>query len=206
LANCQPSSASGQSPAVSIQPGSPVSPEATLVVQSRDHEPRRDVSLTGPDAGEVLDAALANLVTDVHPTRGVEEDGTGEVRRAPGIGDFEDGTGPERITPDRSDPTGFVRPVEPSPYVQPVDSGLIWTDAISDVVLDELATSAVRLPVRLAVSVDSIVRTEPSQEPGERLAKLAATLIVAGSWGHRARFGGVTSRQAGRRRDRTELK
>jgi hypothetical protein len=206
LATGQWSVPSGQPPAVSIQTGSPVSPEPTFVVQSQDHEPRRDVSLTGPDAGEVLDAALANLVTGAHPTRGVEPDGTGEVRRAPGIGDFEDGTKPEPITPDQSDPTGFVCPVEPSLHVQPVDSGLIWTDAISDVVRDGQATSAVRLPVRLTVPVDSIVRTEPSQEPGERLAKLAATLIVAGSWGHRARFGGVTSRQAGRRRDRTELK
>jgi hypothetical protein len=78
-------------------------------------------------------------------------------------------------------------------------------DSISDALLDELIAAAVESPGRLAVPADPIARPETPPEPGKDLAKLAATLIVAGSWGYRARFRGVTSRPAGRRRGRKEL-
>jgi hypothetical protein len=70
--------------------------------------------------------------------------------------------------------------------------------------LDELAAAAVGSLGRLAVPTDPFARPETPQEPGKGLAKWAATLIVAGSWGHRARSRGVTRRPAGRPRERKE--
>jgi hypothetical protein len=75
---------------------------------------------------------------------------------------------------------------------------------ISDAVLDELAAAAIGLPGRMAVPADPFIRQERPREPGKGLAKWAATLIVAGSWGHRGRSRGVTSRRAGRPREREE--
>jgi hypothetical protein len=75
-------------------------------------------------------------------------------------------------------------------------------DAISDSLLDELAAVAIGWPGRRIIPAEPIARPEMPQEPGEGLAQLAATLVVAGSWAHRARFRGVTSRPAGRPRDR----
>jgi hypothetical protein len=77
-------------------------------------------------------------------------------------------------------------------------------DSISDALLDELAAAAVGLACRLPVPTDSIARPETPQEPDNGLAKLAATLIVAGSWVHRGRFRGVTSWAAGRPRYRKD--
>jgi hypothetical protein len=181
--------------------GAPVGLEATLVVQGLDYDEGSEVSLTGSGAGELLDAALAALATDADRARGEEAHETGDVRRAPGTGDFENGTGPERISPDRSIPAGLVRPVEFPHHVRQIEGGLVRMHAISDVVIDEVATSAVRLPKSLAIPFDLIVRSETPQEASGGLAKLAAILIVAGSWGHRARFRGVTSRQGVRPRE-----
>jgi hypothetical protein len=75
-------------------------------------------------------------------------------------------------------------------------------DAMSDAMLDDLAAAVVGWPGRPAVPADPIARPEASREPAEGLARLAATLIVAGSWSHRARFRGATRRQAGRPRYR----
>jgi hypothetical protein len=66
--------------------------------------------------------------------------------------------------------------------------------ALSDAVLDELAAAVVGSPRRLDVRSDPIARPETAQQPGTSLTKLAATLIVAGSWGYRARSRGVASR------------
>jgi hypothetical protein len=77
-------------------------------------------------------------------------------------------------------------------------------DAISDAMLDELAAAAVGSPGRRAVPADPIARPETPQEPGAGRETLAATLIGAGSWVHRARFRGVTSRPVGRLRERKE--
>jgi hypothetical protein len=154
--------------------------------------------LTRPEAGEVLDAMLADRVTDADPSRGEEADGNSGVPDLPGAGEVKDATELERIPPDRIDPTGVARPVELPPRVRPVERGLIRMGAVSDAVLDELAAAVVGSPGRLAVPTDPIARPETRPEPAQGLAKLAATLIVAGSWGHRARFRGATRRRAGR--------
>jgi hypothetical protein len=62
--------------------------------------------------------------------------------------------------------------------------------------LDELAAAAVRSAGRLEVLAAPIARPETSQGRGKGMAHLAATLIVAGAWAHRARFRGATSRRA----------
>jgi hypothetical protein len=77
-------------------------------------------------------------------------------------------------------------------------------DAISDSVLDELAAAVIGSAGRVAVPADPIARPETPPARGKGLAKLAATLIVAGSWGHRARFRGVTSRPAVKLRERKQ--
>ncbi len=112
------------------------------------------------------------------------------VPNSPKTGDVEDGTGPERIPPDRIDPTGFARPVGLPIPVRPIGRGPIGMDSLSDTVLDELAADAVGWPGRTAVSSGPIARPAPSPEPGGGLTKLAATLIVAGSRGYLARSGG----------------
>jgi hypothetical protein len=77
-------------------------------------------------------------------------------------------------------------------------------DTMSDRWLDEVAAAVVRSAGRVAVPADPIARSETPPGPGAGLARLAATLVVAGSWGHRPRFRRVTSRQAGRPRERKE--
>jgi hypothetical protein len=74
----------------------------------------------------------------------------------------------------------------------------------SDVVLDGLAAAVVGSTARLGVPADPIARPETPPEPGKGLAKLAVTLVVAGSWGHRARFRRVTSQPAERPRYRKD--
>jgi hypothetical protein len=194
----------GQWPAAGNPTGSLVGPEATLVVRGLHHDHRREPSLIEPDAGRALDSALAGLVTDVDPSRGEDGDVTSGGRVLPGAGEVEDGTTPERIPTDRIDPSEFARPVELPMGVRTVERGLIRIDTISDRLLDELAAAVVGPPGRPVVPADPIARPETSQQPGNVLAKLAATLIVAGSWGHSARFRGVTSRPPGRPRDRKE--
>jgi hypothetical protein len=160
--------------------------------------------MTGPDADHRLDSVLADLVADADRSRGDAADGTSGVRGRPGAGGVGDGTTPERIPLDRIDPTESARPAaaEPPLRVRPVERGPLGMDAISDSVLDELAVAVVGSPGRLAAA-DPIARPETPREPGKGLAKWAATLIVAGSWGQRARFQGVTIRLAGRPRRRS---
>jgi hypothetical protein len=203
-ASGQWSAVSGQWSAAGVPTSFQVGPETTLVAQGLDRDPGRDHSSTGSDAGQVLDAVLADLVTDTDRSRGEEADGRGGVPGLPGAGEVEDAAEPERIPPARIDPTGFARPVELPSGARPVERGLIWMGAISDALLDELAAAAVGSPGRLAVPADAIARPETPPEPGNGLAKWAATLIVAGSWGHRARFRRFTSRPAGRPRYRKE--
>jgi hypothetical protein len=174
------------------------------VLQGPKLDHRGKFSLTGPNAAQVLDAVLTDLVTDADRSRGVETDGISGVPGLPGTGDVEDGTRPERIPPARNDPTGSARPVELPPRARPVERGLIRMDAISDALLDELA-AVVGSPGNLAVPADPIARPETPPEPGQGLAKLAATLIVTSPWAYRARFRGITSRQVGRPRERKEL-
>jgi hypothetical protein len=178
--------------------------EPTLVVQGPDHDEWRELSSIGPEAGRVLDSALADLVTVADKPRGEDADGTSGGRVLPGARDVPDGTTPERIRSDRIDPTELVRPVGLPPRVGPVERGIMRTDSITDALLGDWAVAAVGLAGRVALPADSIVRREEPQEPRDVLAKLAATLIVAGSWGHRARFRGVTSGPAGRLRYRKE--
>jgi hypothetical protein len=191
--------------AAGVPTGLPAGPEASLVVQGPAHETRRDLSSTGPDADHVLDAALADLVTDADPSRGERADGSSGVRSLPGPAAVEDGTTPERIPPGRIDPTEFVRPAELPRRVPPADRGLMRMDSISEAWLDALAAAAAGLPGRPTVHADPIARAGSPQEPDEGLVKLAATLIVAGSWGYRALSRGAVSRRAGRPRDRKDL-
>jgi hypothetical protein len=177
-------------------------PEPALVLQGPSLDHRREPTWTGPDVRWVLDAVLADLVTDADRSCGEPVDGRSGVPGLPG--DVDDCTEPERIPRHRIDPAGFARPVELPPRVRPVERGLIRMDSISDASLDEVAAAAVGSSVRLPVPADPIARPEPPPEPGKDLARLAATVIVAGSWGHRARFRAVTSRQAGRPRDRQD--
>jgi hypothetical protein len=188
----------GQGPAVGGPTGSQAGPEPTLVIQGPEHDHGRDPGLTRPDAGEVLDAMLADLVTDADRSRGEEGDGNRGVPGFSGAGEVEDAIEPERIPPDRIDPTGVARPLEPPPRVRSFGRSLIRMDTMSDGWLDELAAAVVVSSGRVAVPADPITRPETPPEPDKGLAKLAATLIVAGSWSHRARFRGATSRHAGR--------
>jgi hypothetical protein len=118
----------GLSPTAVGPTGSPVGPAPTLVVQGLDRDHRRELSLTGPDAGGVLDSALADLVTDADPPRGEEAAGTSGVRGPPRTGDAEDATGPERIQADRLDPAELARPAKLPLRVPPVERGLIQMD------------------------------------------------------------------------------
>jgi hypothetical protein len=190
-------------PAAGVPAGLQAGPEASLVVQGPAHETRRDLSSTGLDADHVVAAALADLVTGADPSRGDGADGTTEVPGLPAEGHVEDGTGTEPIRSDRIDPTGFARPLELPLRVRPVERGVIRPGLRSDVTPDERA-AAVGWRKPMAVPGDPIARPANPREPGVALAKLAATLIVAGSWGHRARFRGVMSRSAGRPRDQKE--
>jgi len=70
--------------------------------------------------------------------------------------------------------------------------------------LDELAAEAVGWPGRTDVPADPGAPPVTRPGPSGSLTRLAVTLVVAGSWGGRARFRGVTSRQAGRPRDSKE--
>jgi hypothetical protein len=178
-------------------------PEASLVVRGPAHETRRDFASTGPDADPVLDAALADLVTDTDPSRSERADGTTDVLGRPAERDVEDGTGTEPSRADRIDPTGFARPVELPLRVRPVERGVIRPGSRFDAAPGELA-AAIGWRRPMAVLGDPIVWPADPREPGEALAKLAATLIVAGSWGHRAGFRGITSRPAERPRERKQ--
>jgi hypothetical protein len=71
----------------------------------------RELSLGGPDAGPVLNAALADLFTDAERSPDEEAVGRSGVPGLPGAGEVEDGTTPERILPDRIDPADLARPV-----------------------------------------------------------------------------------------------
>jgi hypothetical protein len=185
-------------PASGVPTSLPVGPEPTLVIEGPEHDNGRDRGLTRPDAGEVLDAMLTDVVTDADQSLGEEADRNSGVPGLPGAGGVKDATELERIPPERIDPTGVARPVEPPPRDRSFERGLIRMDAISDAMLDELAAAVLGSPGRLAVPADPIARPETHQEPGKGLAKWAATLIVAGSWGHRTRSRGVTSRPVGR--------
>jgi hypothetical protein len=169
-----------------------------------NHQDAGELSLTGPDADHVLDSVLADPVTDADPSRGDRADGTTGLSGLPAEGHVEDGTGTEPIRSDRIDPTEYARPVEVPLRVRSVEHGLIRMDTISDAALDELAAAVVGSPGRPAVPADPIARPETPPEPGKGLANWAATLVVAGSWGHRARFRVVMSRPAGSPRDRKE--
>jgi hypothetical protein len=195
---------SGQGPTAGVPASLPVGPEPALVIEGPDRDHGRELSLTRPDEGRVFDSVLADLVAGADRSRGDEADGTSGGRGMPEAGGVEDGPAPERIPPDRIPPAGFARPVEFPIRIRPVERGPIGRDAISDSVLDELAAAAVGATGRRAVPADPIARSETPQEPGKGLAQWAATLIVAGSWSRRARFRGVSSRQAGRPRDREE--
>jgi hypothetical protein len=194
----------GPSPTVSVPTISQASPEPTLVTQDLDHETLRERLLTTPDTGRVLDAALADLVTRADPALNVEVGGTSGVQRLPGTRHVEDGTTPKRIPTDRIDPAEFARPVELPHHNRPVKHGFIRKDSPPDALLDDLAADAVGFPGRLPIAVDAITRSEIMPERGEGLAKLAAILVVAGSWGYRAHFRGVTSWPAGTPRYRKE--
>jgi hypothetical protein len=187
---------SGQWLAAGGPAGSLIGPEPAPVVQGLAEDNGRELPLTGHEAGRVRDLALADLVADADQTRGEDAEETNGIRALPGARDVEDGTGPERIRSHRFDPAEFVRPVEVPLRVRPIERGLIRIDSISDALLDELAAAAVGLAGGRPVPADPIARPETPREPREGMAHLAATLIVAGSWAHRARFRRPTIRQA----------
>jgi streptogramin lyase len=192
---------SHQCPVTGGSAGSPVSLVTTLVVQGADHH-ARELSVTGPDADHVLDSVLVDVITDGDASRGQKVDGSRAVPSLPGAGEVNDATEPERIPPNRIKPTDCARPVEIPVRLGAVERGRIGMDAISESVLDELAAAVVASPGRLAISADGIVRHETPRGSVGSLVKLAATVVVAGCWGHRARFRGASSRDATMRRDR----
>jgi hypothetical protein len=199
------STVSGHWPVAGSPAGSPVGPEPTLVVRGGDHDHRRELSMSAPDTGRVLDSALTDLVIDADRWRGEVADAEGTDGLAlPGAGDVEDGPAPERIPPDRIDPAETARPVGLPLPVRPSERGLIRKDAMYDSVLDELVAAAVGWSGLMAVPVDPVARPAALPEPGAGLAKLAATLIVAGSWAHRGRFRDFTRGPARRPRYRKD--
>jgi hypothetical protein len=194
----------GQWPAAGVPTSLQVGPETTLVVQGLARDPGRDLSSPRLDDGRVFDSVLADLVTDADRSRGADVDTTRGERGLPEARDAGDGTGPDAIRSDRIDPTGYARPVGLPVRARPVERGLIQASPISGAVLDELSAEVVGWLGRGAVPGDSTARLVRPRQPGAGLAGLAATLIVAGSWSHRARFRGVTRRQAGRPRYRKD--
>ena len=117
----------------------------------------------------------------------------------------EDGTTPEPnpARPDRSD---RLRPTGRTPAPRPAGRARSHPDGLD---IRRRARRSGRRRGRVARPSGRPRRSdrpaEAPQEPGKALANLAATLIVAGSWGHRARFRGVTSRRAGWPRDRKDF-
>jgi hypothetical protein len=172
----------------------------TLVVQGLGHDDGPGLSLTGPDSGRVLDTALADLVTDAGRSRGEDAKGSSGERDLPAAGHGQDGAAPAPMRSDGIDPIKFARSVGLSLHVRPVERGIIPRDWLSGAVLDEFTAEIGGRRDRAAVAHGSIARQEPPQESGRDLAKLAAALFVAGSWGYRARFRGVSRRQAERSR------
>jgi hypothetical protein len=151
----------------------------------------------------VLDAILADVVTEADRWRDGIEGDTDEAAPLPGAGEAQDGLGPDDIRSNEARPAPASRPVEIPHVLDGFLGRRLRLVPVSDALLDELA-AAVGSPGRLAVPADPIARPETPQEPGKGLAKLAATLIVTGSWSHRARFRGVTSQKAGRPCERKE--
>jgi hypothetical protein len=196
------SAISGQGPASGVATSFQVGPEPTLVGQGLDRDLGRDLSSTGLDDGRVFDSVLADLVTDADRSRGADADTTSGERGLPGAGDAADGTGPGPIRSVPIDPIESARPAGLPVHVRPVEPGVIRRDSLSDAVLDELAAAAVGWPGRPIIPADPIVVRESPRELAGGLEKLAATLVVAGSWGQCVRFRGVASRPAGRLRDR----
>jgi hypothetical protein len=201
------SAVSSQGLASGVPTSVPAGPQPTLVLQGPEHDHGRDLGLTGPDAGEALDAALADLVPDADRSRGEDAAGSRGVPGLPGAGDAEDGTGPGPIRSVPINPIESARPAGLPVRMRPVERGIIRWDSFSDEVLDELAGEA---SGRTAwPPVDSGARSIPRppdgprpaapaarsgepngrRETGRPLAGLAVALLVAGSWSRRGRRG-----------------
>jgi hypothetical protein len=170
------------------------------VVQGLDPARRRELSSTGLDAGWMLDSVLADLVADADRWRDGSNGGRDDVSPPSVAGDAPGGSGPAAIRPDDAGTAPMSLPAE-NPHL---DGDFLGTRVritpVSDAVLDELAAEAVGLLGRAAVPHNSIARAQTPRQRGAGLAGLAATLIVAGSWGRRARFRGASGRRAGGRR------
>jgi hypothetical protein len=91
----------------------------------------------------VLDAVLADLVTDADRSRDGIGGGTNEVLPIPDAGDAQDGIGPDGSRADEARPDSVSRPVE----IPRVEDGLyrrgLRAVPISVAVLDELAAEVV---------------------------------------------------------------
>jgi hypothetical protein len=139
----------------------------------------------------VLDAVLADLVTDADRSRDGVDGEKNEVLPLPDAGDARDGLGPDGIRSDDARPDPVSRPME----MPRVDDGLIGRRTrsvpVSHAVRRELAAVAVGMPGRTTV-LRYLTARPVRLAPG---AGLAATVTVAGSWGQRARFRDVRGRR-----------
>jgi hypothetical protein len=203
-------------PAAGVQAGTQASPEPSLVVQRADEGNGRRRPLSESQAGLVLDAALADLITDEERSRDRADGGTNEALPLPGAGDAHDGFGPDGIRSDEARPAPASRAVEIPRVLDGFLGRRLRPVLVSDPLLDELADDAAELRGQTTVESGgpSLLRaagvpnppvpggptTEPDRpgEAGGVLARLAVSLFAAGFWGYRGRILDVTNRRARR--------
>jgi hypothetical protein len=189
--------------ACSVQTSSQAGPGPSLVVQRMDEAGGRGSSLAGSHAGLVLDAVLADLITDADRPRDGVDGGTNEVSRTPDAGDAQDGLGPDGTRSDEARPDPVSRPVE----IPHAEDGLIGRRLpavpVADVVLDELAAGAVgwtgwttvesgahsvpQPPVGPQPAAARSDEQDGRRETGRPLVVLAVAVLGAGSWSQRGR-------------------
>ena len=207
----------GQVPSAAVPSGVQAGPQSSLVVQRADEGNEGVRPLSGPHRELMLDAVLADLISDADRWRDGIDGATNEVQPLSGTGDAPDGSGPDGIRSDDARPAPASRPVEVPYLMDGFIARRLRTVPVSDTVLDELAADAAGLRrlttggsggpslLRSAgasnppVAGDPIAQGDRPGKPGGVLARLAVTLVAAGFWGYRARNLDVTNRNAGRR-------
>jgi hypothetical protein len=207
----------GPWPFAGDQASSPAGSEPSRVIQETDSAPERGrLQTESGRSGLVLDSALDELAADAATwpgQRGAGTEGTGSQAAS------EEPTGPRLVPPPDAPPPPASPPQRPS-HDLPTrpDSWVVprRTDPVLDSLLDELAADAAGLRTPTAAGTrglsappaavvanpplpgDRLAPHDRPEESGGVLARLAVTLLAAGLWGHRARIGGVTRRQARR--------
>jgi hypothetical protein len=163
-------------------------PEPTLVLQGTDVTNGRGRPVSGSHADLVLDAVLVDLVDDGDRLRDRIEAGVVEDAPISGAGGAGDRIGLDENRSDGATSDSVARTV-PIPHGDPGQIGrrFLWMP-VSDKAIYDLATEEVGASGRPVVCGDSIARHAKAREPGGKLARLAAALVVSGFWAYRDRF------------------